>query len=205
MPTLWNSHPFVPTRTSILPQPVRNAAMTMILMLPTLYSSERWGIPATSPWHAITDSARNLFLFLLPPWRDRARDLALRSVRTWRQFPSQHWARFCIVPVLVANILSPSPNPVKSLDQLARVDTAGCVIASHILHQFRRLLLEHGGMQHAPSSVPLSVPEWLTRLHDNALQAIPTRFLPEPVSPVRPQSPGAGQPKSSLLHANRRQ
>ena len=52
----------------------------------------------------------------------------------------------------------------------------------HILHQFRRLLLEHGGMQHAPSSVPLSVPEWLTRLHDNALQAIPTRFLPEPVS-----------------------
>ena len=79
---------------------------------------------------------------------------------------------------------------MKSLDQLARVDTAGCVIASHILHQFRRLLLEHGGMQHAPSSVPLSVPEWLTRLHDNALQAIPTRFLPEPVSPVRPQSAG---------------
>ena len=81
---------------------------------------------------------------------------------------------------------------MKSLDQLARIDTAGCVIASHILHQFRRLLLEHGGMQHAPSSVPLSVPEWLTRLHDNALQAIPTRFLPEPASPVRPQSAGAG-------------
>ena len=94
------------------------------------------------------------------------------------------------MPVLVANILSPSPNPVKSLDQLARVNTAGCVIASHILHQFRRLLLEHGGIQHAPSSVPLSVPEWLTRLHDNALQAIPTRFLPEPLSPVRPQHVG---------------
>ena len=50
------------------------------------------------------------------------------------------------------------PNPVKSLDQLARVNTAGCVIASHILHQFRRLLLEHGGMQHAPSSVSLERP-----------------------------------------------
>ena len=57
------------------------------------------------------------------------------------------------------NILSPSLNPAKSLDQLARVNTAGCVIASHILHQFRRLLLEHRGMQHAPSSVPLSVPK----------------------------------------------
>ena len=80
---------------------------------------------------------------------------------------------------------------MKSLDQLARDNTAGCVIASHILHQFRRLLFEHGGMQHAPSSVPLSVPEWLIRQHDNALQAIPTRFLPEPVSPVRLQSAGA--------------
>ena len=38
---------------------------------------------------------------------------------------------------------------------------------------------------------PLSVPEWLTRLHDNALQAIPTRFLPESVSPARPQRASA--------------
>ena len=43
------------------------------------------------------------------------------------------------MPVLVANLLSPSSNPVKSLDQLATFNTAGCVIASHILHQFRRL------------------------------------------------------------------
>ena len=125
------------------------------------------------------------------PWCDRARDPAPCVACGHGDNSSQHWARFCIVPVLVANILSPSPNPVKSLDQLARVNTAGCVIASHILHQFRRLLLEHGGMQHAPSSVPLSVPEWLTRLHDNALQAIPTRFLPEPASPIRPQHAGA--------------
>ena len=122
-------------------------------------------------------------------WRDRGRNLAPCVACGHGDNSSQHWARFCTVPVLVANILSPSPNPVKSLDQLARVNTAGCVIASHI-HQFCRLLLEHGGMQHAPSSVPLSVPEWLTRLHDNALQAIPTRFLPEPLSPVRPQHVG---------------
>ena len=61
---------------------------------------------------------------------------------------------------LVANALSPSTNAFRSLDQLARVNTAGCVVASHVLHQFRRLLLEHGGMQHSTSSVPLSVPEW---------------------------------------------
>ena len=159
----------------------------------TLYSGERWGIPTASPWHAIAESARGSF-HIPASWRDRARDLAPCVACGHGDNSSQHWARFCIVPVLVANVLSPSPNPVKSLDQLARVNTAGCVIASHILHQFRRLLLEHGGMQHAPSSVPLSVPEWLTRLHDNALQAIPTRFLPELVSPVRPQRAGADNP-----------
>ena len=156
----------------------------------TLYSSERWGIPIASPWHAIAEFARGSF-HIPASWRDRARDLAPCVACGHGDNSSQHWARFCIVPVLVANTLSPSPDPVKSLDQLARVNTAGCVTASHILHQFRRLLLEHGGMQHAPSSVPLSVAEWLTRLHDNALQAIPTRFLPEFVSPVRPQSANA--------------
>ena len=159
----------------------------------TLYSGERWGIPTASPWHAIAESVRGSF-HIPASWRDCARDLAPCVACGHGDNSSQHWARFCIVPVLVANVLSPSPNPVKSLDQLARVNTAGCVIASHILHQFRRLLLEHGGMQHAPSSVPLSVPEWLTRLHDNALQAIPTRFLPELVSPVRPQRAGADNP-----------
>ena len=45
-------------------------------------------------------------------------------------------------------------------------------------------------MQHSKSSVTLSVPEWLTRLHDNCIQAIPTRYLPEPSSPIRPQNVG---------------
>ena len=46
-------------------------------------------------------------------------------------------------------------------------------------------------MQHSTSSVPLSVPEWLNRLHDNSLQAIPTRFLPEPLLLIRPQHANA--------------
>ena len=42
--------------------------------------------------------------------------------------------------------------------------------------------------------VPLSVPEWLTRLHDNSLQAIPTRFLSEPLSLIRPQHADSANP-----------
>ena len=159
----------------------------------TLYSSERWGIPATSHWHSIAESSRGSFS-VPASWLDRGRDLSPCVACGHGDNSSQHWARFCIIPVLVANTLSPSTNPVRSLDQLARVSTAGCVVASHVLHQFRRLLLEHGGMQHSTSSVPLSVPEWLTRLHDNSIQAIPTRFLPEPLSLIRPQHAVADNP-----------
>ena len=157
----------------------------------TLYSNERWGIPATSHWHSIAESMRGLFLSL--PHDLTAVETSPCVACGHGDNSSQHWARVCIIPVLVANTLSLN-QPVRSLDQLARVSTVGCVVASHVLHQFRRLLLEHGGMQHSTSSVPLSVPEWLTRLHANSIQAFPTRFLPEPLSLVRPQHALAGNP-----------
>ena len=203
-----NSVEFLPGYThldSILHQLVRNAAMTMILTLPLCTAVRDGGSRPHPHGHAIAESARGSF-HIPASWRDRARDLAPCVECGHGDNSSQHWARLCIVPVLVANVLSPAPNPVKSLDQLARVNTAGCVIASHIpAISSARLLLEHGGMQHAPSSVPLSVPEWLTRLHDNALQAIPTRFLPELVSPRQTPECRCRLPKPSLLHANRRQ
>ena len=157
----------------------------------TLYSNERWGVPATSHWHTTAESIRGSFS-VPASWRDQGRNLSPCVACGRGDNSSQHWARFCIIPVLVANTLSPSTNPFRSLDQLARVNTAGCVVASHVLHQFRRLLLEHGGMQHSTAPVHLSILEWLTRLHDNSLQAIPTRFLPEHLSPVRPQHAAAG-------------
>ena len=40
----------------------------------------------------------------------------------------------------------------------------------------------------------LSVPEWLTRLHGNSLRAIPTRFLPESLSLIRPQHAASDNP-----------
>ena len=152
----------------------------------TLHSAARWDIPNTSHWHPIADSVRGSFV-VPDSWIDRNRHLPPCVACGHGDNSSQHWARFCIVPVLVANTLSSPTHTVRSLDQLARTNTAGCVVASHVLHQFRRLLLEHGGMQHSTSSVTLSVPEWLTRLHDNCLQAIPTRFLPEPSSLIRPR------------------
>ena len=72
------------------------------------------------------------------------------------------------------------------MDQAARTSKAGCVIATHILHQFRRLLIEHGGMQHAQSTVPLSVQGWLNRLHDNSVKSIPPRYLPHAPALLRP-------------------
>ena len=78
---------------------------------------------------------------------------------------------------------------MSSLDQLARISNTGCVIASHILHQFRRLLLEHGGMQHAESAVRLGRNEWATRLYDSTVTAIPTRYLPPHAELIRPHRP----------------
>ena len=54
----------------------------------------------------------------------------------------------------------------------------GCVISTHILHQFRRLLIEHGGIQHAQPTAPLSLRGWLNRLYDNVIKSIPSRYLP---------------------------
>ena len=148
----------------------------------TLHSAARWNIPDTSCWQPIADSVRGSTV-VPDSWTDYNRHLTTCIACGQGDNSSQHWARFCIIPVLVANALSSSDHTIRSLDQLARTNTAGCVVASHILHQFRRLLLEHGGMQHSKSSVTLSVPEWLTRLHDNCIQAIPTRYLPEPSYP----------------------
>ena len=66
----------------------------------TLHSSERWGIPTTSPWHAIAESARGSFS-IPASWRDRARDLPPCVACGYGDNSSQHWARFCVVPVLL--------------------------------------------------------------------------------------------------------
>ena len=41
-------------------------------------------------------------------------------------------------------------------------------------------------MQHAESAVQLSKTEWATRLYDNTVAAVPTRYLPNHAEPMRP-------------------
>ena len=170
----------------------------------TLYSNERWGIPATSHWHSIAESIRGSFS-VPASWLDRGRDLSPCVACGHGDNSSQHWARFCIIPVLVANTLSPSTNPVRSLDQLARVSTAGCVVASHVLHQFRRLLLEHGGMQHSTSSVSSQCARMVNPLARQFHTSHSNPFPPG--ASVARTSPACcrGQSKPSMPHANHHQ
>ena len=119
---------------------VKNAVMTMV-STPLPCTAVRDGDPDHVPLACHRGVGSGILFHFLPHGVTGHRDLPPCVACGYGDNSSQHWARFCIVPVLVANLFSPTPTPVKSLDQLARVNTAGCVIASHILHQFRRLLL----------------------------------------------------------------
>ena len=135
-------------------------------------------VPQSSPWYRLANQTCRSYN-VPAAWPTDLRDLPPCIACGNGGNSAHHWARFCIVPLLVTTALSPESCAGNSLDQISRASTTGCVIASHVLHQFRRLLLEHGGMQHSPSTVPLSIAEWLTRLYDNCVQAIPTRYLYE--------------------------
>ena len=58
-----------------------------------------------------------------------------------------HWSRWCAVPVVVASILL-ELGDFSSLDQLARRGRRELIVATHIIHQYRRLLIDMGGFQH---------------------------------------------------------
>ena len=143
----------------------------------TLNNHNLGGIPTTSFWHLAATSVQGQHR--IPgewPLNDRALPPCIACGQSDNS--AHHWARFCIVPILVLNVLHPAEVPWTSLDQAARMNKPGCVISTHILHQFRRLLIEHGGMQHTQPTSPLSLQGWLSRLHDNAIKSIPSRYLP---------------------------
>ena len=154
----------------------------------TIGGEQRWGFPPTSRWFQIADAIQGVSS-VNSDWTTLDRHVPPCVACGLGDNSTQHWARFCIIPVLVANDLTPASQRVSSLDQLARTSNTGCVIASHILHQFRRLLLEHGGMQHAESAVQLGSSEWATRLYDNTVTAIPVRYLPSHAGLIRPHQP----------------
>ena len=160
----------------------------------TLFGTDMWGIPDNSPWYPVAGKLRGKFS-VPESWPNRETSLPPCVACGLGDNTTQHWARFCIIPVLVAATLAFPPQHVRSLDQIARSNVAGCVITSHVLHQFRRLLLEHGGMQHSTSPVTLNITEWLTRLHDNCLLAIPSMHN------IRQYVRGAGSPQKMTILA----
>ena len=60
-----------------------------------------------------------------------------------------HWSRFCIVPLLVFNYFCAETHAYVNLAQAVNADDHVIAVASVVLRQFRRLLLERGGMVHS--------------------------------------------------------
>ena len=100
-----------------------------------------------------------------------------------------HWARWCVVPVVVASVLL-GIGDFSSLDQLARRGRRELIVATHIIHQFRRLLLDMGGFQHG-EMIQQSTAWWIQSLGSAVSRALhPTvRAVPWP-DPTQDASPG---------------
>ena len=85
----------------------------------TLHSADMWTIPDTSPWHPIASQIRGSFM-IPASWPTRDRDLSPSVACGHGNNSAKHWARFCMVPLLVATALFSASHNAKSLDQIAR-------------------------------------------------------------------------------------
>ena len=101
-----------------------------------------------------------------------------------------HWSRWCVVPVVTASILL-GINDFTSLDQLARRGRRELVVATHVVHQFRRMLLDMGGFQHG-EMIQQSTAWWIqslgsavSRVLHPTVAAIP---WPDPTQDAKPGS-----------------
>lgn len=105
-----------------------------------------------------------------------------------------HWTRFCVVPLVVANFSAALTPPALNLAQIAAMTDRHVVIASVVVHQFRRLLLERGGMCHQREGDAAA--QWDTMNWINTLGQSVQRALPRHVSsvrwPVAAQAPSDG-------------
>ena len=91
-----------------------------------------------------------------------------------------HWCRWCPIPVIVANYLLGDSCGVTSLDQCARQSSDACVIATHVLHQYRRLLIERGAFQHQEPNTDFAPANWVKTLTINTIDALPFNWLHDP-------------------------
>ena len=88
-----------------------------------------------------------------------------------------HWSRFCLVPLFVALYFLNEPHTLTNLAQIANHSTDACVIASVVIHQFRRMLIDRGGMMHTRADrQEWSSINWINTLGQQVHQALPSHI-----------------------------
>ena len=90
-----------------------------------------------------------------------------------------HWSRFCIVPLLVFNYFCAETHAYVNLAQAVNADDHVIAVASVVLHQFRRLVLERGGMVHSQEArdlVKWNTQNWIDTLGELVHQALPAHM-----------------------------
>ena len=91
-----------------------------------------------------------------------------------------HWTRFYIVPLIVASYFVCDGNVFDNMAQIAAVGHNHLVVASIVIHQFRRLLIERCGMHHnadGRTSVQWSILNWINTLGQQSHQALPAHVV----------------------------
>ena len=90
-----------------------------------------------------------------------------------------HWSRFCIVPLLVLNYFYAETQVYTNMAQSVNNGDHAISVASVVLHQFRRLLLERGGMVHTKDArdlVTWNTQNWIDTLGELVHQALPAHM-----------------------------
>ena len=90
-----------------------------------------------------------------------------------------HWTRFCIVPFVTWYFIGDN-NSFSNIAQIAAAGHDHLVVASIVIHQFRRLLIERCGMHHnadGRTSVQWSTLNWINTLGQQSHQALPAHVV----------------------------
>ena len=78
-----------------------------------------------------------------------------------------HWARWCVVPLIVAIAILKPDTEMLTISQLACQSPRHAVICTLILSCFRRLLRQEGAFLHQQAAEAKSVLWWISKLHES--------------------------------------
>ena len=87
-----------------------------------------------------------------------------------------HWTRFCVVPLFVALYFTRECDSFDNLAQIAASGSDSLIVASVVIHQFLRLLIERCGMLHhadGRNGAQWSLTNWINTLGQQFQLALP--------------------------------